>query len=82
MWRAPSRLPSGRELQRPRRPPTSPTFVTALRPYCHGPATVVIHPQDCRYAGCERHGKVESDQLPGTASTTVAVSLIFCGVSS
>jgi hypothetical protein len=21
----------------------------------------------CRYAGCERHGKVESDQLPGTA---------------
>ena len=36
-------------------------------PSCQGPATVVIHPQDCRYAGCERHGKFESDQLPGTA---------------
>ncbi len=26
-------------------------------PSCHGPATVVIHPDDCRYEGCERHGR-------------------------
>jgi len=25
-------------------------------PSCHGPATVVIHPDDCRHAGCARHG--------------------------
>ncbi len=25
-------------------------------PSCHGPATVVVHPDDCRHAGCERHG--------------------------
>lgn len=26
-------------------------------PSCVGPATVVAHPQDCRHAGCARHGK-------------------------
>ena len=25
-------------------------------PSCHGPATVVINPDDCRHAACERHG--------------------------
>ncbi len=25
-------------------------------PSCVGPATVVIHPDDCRHAGCARHG--------------------------
>ncbi len=25
-------------------------------PSCHGPATVVVHPDDCRHAGCARHG--------------------------
>ncbi len=25
-------------------------------PSCHGPATVVVHPDDCRHTGCHRHG--------------------------
>ncbi len=25
-------------------------------PSCQGPATLVIHPQDCRYEGCDQHG--------------------------
>jgi gamma-glutamyl:cysteine ligase YbdK (ATP-grasp superfamily) len=25
-------------------------------PSCHGPATVVVHPDDCRHVGCEKHG--------------------------
>jgi hypothetical protein len=29
-------------------------------PSCHGPATVVIHPDDCRHQGCARHGKFSS----------------------
>lgn len=26
-------------------------------PSCVGPATVVVHPRDCRWEGCDRHGK-------------------------
>ncbi len=29
-------------------------------PSCHGPATVVVHPDDCRHEGCPRHGKFTS----------------------
>ncbi len=28
-------------------------------PSCHGPATVVVHPDDCRHTGCARHGSFE-----------------------
>ena len=28
-------------------------------PSCVGPATVVIHPDDCRHKGCERHGRFD-----------------------
>ncbi len=26
-------------------------------PSCRGPATVVVHSDDCRFHGCERHGR-------------------------
>jgi hypothetical protein len=29
-------------------------------PSCHGPATVVVDPDDCRHQGCPRHGKFTS----------------------
>ena len=28
---------------------------------CWGPRTVVINPRDCRWKGCERHGKFDGD---------------------
>jgi hypothetical protein len=34
-------------------------------PSCHGPSTVVVHPDDCRHLGCPRHGKFE--RLPERA---------------
>lgn len=34
-------------------------------PSCHGPATVVINPKDCRWSGCDRHGKFDGqDRSP------------------
>ncbi len=32
-------------------------------PSCQGPATVVVHPDDCRHAGCDRHGSFREPTL-------------------
>lgn len=40
-------------------PPAGMTGPEADWPCCQGPGTVVIRADDCRYAGCERHGQFQ-----------------------
>jgi len=33
---------------------------------CQGPPTVVINPKDCRWQGCDKHGKFSAATEPGS----------------
>ena len=42
---------------------------------CWGPRTVVINPNDCRWAGCEKHGKFDGETLSPLAEASASEGL-------